>query len=304
MLSYCLLIRFHLTANTIKGKVSITILFKYCIASILNMDSSSYFKKLPDEIGVSIFRNFFSFDEKVKVLQDNYFWTFLSDSYAWRDKPKISLKTLKGASENLLNEIESGFYGRNNNKTIYKVLKNTKRGVVSLEEFIHKIEYPEPSCKKRKITKKFVPINEVKELFTVLKSRYQFFTYDIFTDKVGLFIFSINAKHIENLELNTLMHIGKTNFFIYKKNRYFVLIEGKGDYSNMNSFSQADLSSNSELVLLLLRIANSNCNKIMKTKNFIACKMIPWKKKFKCTRKSTFNYMLRKKMIKVTTKIK
>lgn len=259
---------------------------------------------LPIEISVGIFRNFFNFDEKVKVLQDDYFWQFLSDPYAWREKPKVPLKTLKGASESFLNAVESGFYLRKDHSVVYKVINDVKRGVVTLEKFKHEIILPDGSCKQPKVTKNFLRTNDVKEFFSILKSEFKVLQHDdIFTDRLGWVVISIDAKVLENLKVNTLTHI-HTNYFIYKKNQYFVFIEGRGVFSNIISFTKEDFHANTELACLILQICFTSCEKIIKTKNFIACKMIPWKRKFKSMKKTTFNYMSRKKLVKVTTKRK
>lgn len=266
------------------------------------MESLNQFKVLPIELSIEFFRNFFTYDEKVRVLKDDYFWPYLCDSYAWREKPKISLKALKGASKYLLNEIESGVYL--NRRLIYKVLNNTKKGIVTIETFVHVADTTKFSCTQPKVITKTVPINKVKSSFNFIKSG-NILKNDIFTDVSGNFMYSINAKHIENFEMHTLIHISKSDFFIYRKERYFVLIRGSnGKYSNTVSFSCSDLSSNSELLLLIYEIQFSSCNKIIIRKNYIACKMIPWKQKYKCIHKTTFNYMLRKKNIKVISRSK
>lgn len=264
------------------------------------MDPLSQFKILPIEISIEFFRNYFTYDDKVKLLKDDYFWTYLRDPYAWREKPKISLEILKGASKNLLNEIESGIYL--NRRLIYKVLNNTKQGIVKVEKFVHVADLRGVGWTKFKVITKKVPINEVKSSFNFIKTGC-ILKNDIFTDVSGNFVYSVDAKRLKNFEINTLIHIPKSDFFIYRKERYHVLISGfNGKYSNTDSFSHFNLYSNTELLLLIHEIQYSRCNKIIKKKNYIACKMMPWKQKYKCILKTTFSYMSRKKNIKVISR--
>lgn len=258
---------------------------------------------LPIEIAVGIFRNFFNFNEKVKILPDDYFWKFLRDPYAWREKPKVSLKTLKGASESYLNAINSGIYAGqiHNTNFIFKVIQDAKRGVVTIEKYMHVKNLPIANCQLPKKKTYFLRTSDTTELFSIFKSDLQSFRYDVYTDKLGLNLLAINTKELEKFELNKLTHINNTNRFFYRKNRYCVHIQGLGAYSNITSFTQADYNSNVELVLLVLHINFTSCKKIIKTKNFLAFKMIPWKKKFKCIQKSKFNYMSSKNLVKVIT---
>lgn len=267
------------------------------------MSPANYFTLLPIEIAVGIFRNFFSFDEKVKVLEDDYFWNFLKDPYAWREKPKVSLKTLKGASESYLNAIKSGIYAGkvNSANLIIKVIKDAKRGVVTIEKYIHIKNLPIANCQQPRRITDFLQTSDTIELFSIFKSEFQSFRYDVYTDKLGQNIFAINTKELEKIELDRLIHINNTNYFFYRKNRYCVLIKGLGAYSNITSFTQTDLNSNAELVLLVLQIDFTGCKNIIKTKNFLAFKMIPWKKNFKCIQKTKFNYMSSKNLVKVIT---
>lgn len=262
-------------------------------------------KLLPMEISITIFRNFFTFDEKVNVLKDDYFWSFLSDPCAWREKPKIPWVTLKGASAHLLNEIECGYYGKDDSKKIYKVSKNAKRGSVIVEEFEHVTDIAETSSnKKRFVMKEFLPINQVQSAFRSLKSKYKVLSNDIFTDRLGCFIVDLDLKCIKDLPYHTLLQIDKNPFFIYKKHRYLFLIAGNETDDQITCFSSDTEIDNSELLHLVCQMEYTNCKNCIQTKNFTACKIFPWRKCFKFTMKTTFNYMFRKKMIKVTTAMK
>lgn len=271
------------------------------------MYPANWFNILPNEIVIGIFRDYFNYDEKVNILKDDYFWRYLNTSYAWKEKLKIPLKTLKGASENLLNEIESGYYRymRKNTKIIFKVLNNTKRGTVTIEQFVHGTKLLGINSNQSKTIKEYVPIERVKSMFYHLKSNYLVFKHDIYTDKWGHFIVDIEPRFLENLGYYILTKAPEyPNVLIYKKHYYFVFIIGNLEYCNMHPFSAETFVFNSELLLLICRIAHSNCNKIIKTKNYIAYKMKPWRNFYRFTMKTTFNYMSNRKMIKLTTKIK
>lgn len=269
------------------------------------MDSTNLLKLLPIELSIGIFRNYFTPDEKVKVLKDDYFWNFLSHPYAWRDKPKIPWITLKGAAENLLNEIDCGYYTRDYEKKIYKVSKDVKRGSVIIEEFKHVNDISEfNSGNNKPVIKEFLDINQVHSAFNCLKSKYNVLRDDIFTDKCGHFTISMDLKQIQEAPYHVVMQIDDNPFFLYKKHEYVVLIVHKKERKPINYFCLETVNDNLEMVSLLDQIDFSNCKNYIKTDNLIACKILPWRRYFKSTMKTTFNYMFRKKMIKVTTTIK
>lgn len=255
-----------------------------------------WFELLPVEIAISIFRQFFTFDEKVKVLKDDYFAKYLSNKYAWKDKPDVSLKTLKGAAENFLNEIEEGFYDNINNKNIiYKVQKYSHRGELHIFEYAHKtLPTQKMCCKKHKVIKDYLPTNQVKRFLHSFRSNYKMLKDDIYTDALGLFKVTIDYGIMADFECNTLIQI-HTNFFIFKKEEdYSVIIHSKKACSNTG------YQPDKELLLLLVKVQLSNYAKIIKSENYIAYKLFPWHEKFKLIRRKTFNFMSQKKLIKVT----
>lgn len=267
------------------------------------MHPANWFNLLPNEIAIGIFRSYFNYDEKLNMLKDDYFWCYLSTPYAWKEKLKVSLKTLKGASENLLHEIESGYYKHKEKKTvsIFKVLKNNKRGIVTVEQFIHKTQRSSINSNQPKVKKDCISTDRVKSVFNHIKSNYRVLQHDIYTDRWGLNTVDIELTFLESMKCYALLEApGYLNVYIYKKPQCFYYIVGDLEFCKMNPISNLP----PELIHFVSKIAHSNCNKIMKTKNYYACKMIPWRKYYRCRVKTTFNYMFSKKMIKITTKIK
>lgn len=270
------------------------------------MCSTNLLKLLPIEISIGIFRNYFTSDEKVKVLKDDYFWNFLSHPYAWREKPTIPWITLKGAAENLLNDIECGYYISLDEPKIIKVSKNLKRGSVIIEEFKHVINIAEISSgnKKPKVIKEFLEISQVHTAFCYLKSKYVIIKDTMFTDKFGNYVINVDLKQLQDAPYHTLLQIDNEHFFIYKKHDYLVLIIGKKEGDPLKCFSSEIPNDNLELLKIVCQIESSNCKNYIKTDNLIACKIVPWRKYFKIVIKTTFNYMYRQKKIKVTTRFK
>lgn len=270
------------------------------------MYPANLFNLLPIEIAIGIFRNYFNYDEKVKLLKDDFFWHYLSSPYAWKEKLKIPLKTLKGASENLLHEIESGYYTyrRKTTREILKIINDTKRGRVTVESFVHEAYLSRNSSNQPKIFKEYVPTDRVKFLFNILKSNYHVFKHDIYSDRLGHYTIGIDPRFLENMEYHSLKKVRGYNVLIYKKYKYFVLIVGDLQFCKMNPFSPETLHSNLELLRLISKIAYSDCSKMMVTKNYAACKMKPFRNFYRFKGKVTLDYMSRKNLIKLTTKIK
>lgn len=268
------------------------------------MTAANWFNLLPEEIPIGIFRDYFNYDEKLKMLKDDYFWQYLSSPYAWKEKLNVSLKTLKGASENLLYDIESGYYSLKGKYTlIIKVSKNVKRGTVTVETFIPKNRCLNINSNQPKLIKEYASIDRVKSLFNDFKSNYRFLKYNIYTDRWGLNIFDIDPKFFENMMYYVLYEVPEMpNVYIYKKYQYLVYIISDEEFCKRNPCSGQSFLL--ELHHLLNKIIDSNCNKIMKCGHFFAFKMRPWRMFYKCRMKTIFNYMLRKNMIKITTKLK
>lgn len=261
------------------------------------MNSTVTFENLPIEMKIYLFRNFFNFAEKVEVLQSEYFSPVLSDLYAWMQKPKIPFKQLKGAAELYLNNIETGCYGNGEKKMIYRVYKDLKRGTLFINEYAHKVvPLRKICCKNHKSLKLNVPIEKIQQLVHALKFNHTMLQNDIYTDKMGLFCFSVDPGILKSLELNMLIPIPDTKFCIFKKDYCFLVI-----YCN-NGNSDIDSSSNPELLRLLAKILHLRCSKIISSENYFACKMFPWYEKFTLVRKNKFQFLSRKKMIKLTTR--
>lgn len=260
------------------------------------MPSTVTFEDLPIEIKIYIFRNFFNFSEKVNVLKNNYFLRYLRDLYAWKEKPKVPFNTLKGAATHYLNDIEIGCYLNSRKKMIYSVQKNIKRGILFINEYAHKtVPTQKMCCKQHKVKKVHVPIDKIEKLLHVLKSDNTVLQNDIYTDQMGFFCFCIDNGILKTFELNTLIPVPNTKFCIFRKYYYFVIIYCNNGNSDINS------SSNPELLNLLSMILHSNCSKIISSPNYFACRMFAWYDKFTLIRQNKFEFLSRKKLIKLTT---
>lgn len=262
------------------------------------METPNFFKNLPNEIAIGIFRDYFTFDEKVSLMKDDIFWPYLSDHYSWKTKPKISLKSLKGACENLLNGLEEGFYVQRDLPAVYKITKNSRRGVINVELFKGKIAIKKPIQTRPKLVNTIISIDKLKELYHLINSRCVRLNHSLFADKFGEYSIALDQTYVDNLAMRTLTKIDETSHFIFKAPRYFVFFRAHKKYAATEPAIFIELKS------LLIRMLFTNCTKVMRSKNYIACKMLPWRESFKSVLKMNLSFLSRSNTIKATIRKK
>lgn len=93
------------------------------------------FQNLPIELQCHIFRNYFSFAEKMNVFHVKEFEKILLARFSWRERPKIALSTYMHISKNYLHILKPGHYVSHSLKSLYEIVLHAKTGELTLESF-------------------------------------------------------------------------------------------------------------------------------------------------------------------------
>lgn len=175
------------------------------------------FQSLPEDVKILLFRDYFSYDEKVKLLDHNLFDEFLLRRCCWRNLPKVPLKTLKCAASTYLNVLSSGLYKFKHTKELLKVTCDNEKARISFER------YNPSNFTKRKCFSKVYDLHSFKRLVHGVKEHFEKLNGDVFFSNHGSYA-CFETNFINKLDQNFIYSADEKGMFVLKKNNSILLI--------------------------------------------------------------------------------